>query len=105
MHDGTVISFNVTGEDGTVGFRRTCTPTALMNDTYTVLVNGTEVPYTLLPFSNSTHSYLYFTYTHSTQDVVIIPEFQSILILPLLMALTLGVAVLLKKKRLCVKDR
>ena len=102
--NGTAISFSVTGEDGTVGFCRTCIPTTLLNDAYRVFVNGTEVAHTLLPCSNSTHSYLYFTYTHSTQDVVIIPEFPSILIVPLLMALTLGVAVLLRKRRLYVKD-
>ena len=98
--NGTAISFNVTGEDGTMGFCRTCIPTAVMNDTYTVLVNGTAVPFSLLPCSNSTHSYLYFSYSHSTQDVVIIPELPSVLIVPLLMALTLGIAVLLKKKGL-----
>jgi len=98
--DGTAISFNVTGEDGTIGFCRACIPTAVMNATYMVFVNGTEVAHTLLPCSNSTHSYLYFSYSHSTQDVVIIPEFPSILILPLLMALTLGMTVLLKKRRL-----
>ena len=102
--NGTAISFNVTGEDETIGLCRICIPTAVMNDTYTVLVNGMEVPHTLLPFSNSTYSYLYFTYTHSTQDVVIIPEFPSVFIVPLLMALTLGVAVLLTKKRLYIKD-
>ena len=102
--NGTAFSFSVTGEDGTLGFCRACIPTALMNDTYTVFINGTEVAHTLLPCSNSTRSYLYFGYFHSTQDVVIIPELPSVLIVPLLMALTLGIAVLSRKKRLYVKN-
>ena len=101
--NGTAISFSVTGEDGTGGFCRTCIPTTLVSGTYRVFVDGTEIAHTLLPCSNSTHSYLYFTYTHSAQEVVIIPEFPSTLIVPLLMALTLGVAVHLKKRRLYMK--
>ena len=102
--NGTAICFDVTGESGTAGFCRTCIPTTLLNDAYRVFVNGTEIlpPPEPLPCSNSTHSYLYFTYDHSTQDVVIIPEFPSMLIVPLLIALTLGVAVLLKRKGLCM---
>jgi len=96
--NGTAISFNVTGEEGTTGFCRVCVPTALMNDTYRVFVNGTEVSHTLLPCSNSTHSYLYFTYTHSTQEVIIVPEFPSFLILPLFMIATLLAAILYRKK-------
>lgn len=75
--NGTAICFNVTGENGTTGFCRICIPRALMNETYKVFVNGTEVTHTLLPCSNSTHSYLYFTYNHSTQEVEIIPEFPT----------------------------
>ncbi len=75
--NGTAINFNVIGEDGTTGFCRILIPTALMNEPYRVLVNATEIlpspeP---LPFSNSTHNYVYFTYSHSTQEVIIIPEF------------------------------
>jgi parallel beta-helix repeat protein len=67
--------FNVTGEDETAGFCRIRIPTALMNDTFTVYVDGVATPYTLLPRSNATYSYLYFTYNHSTKEVIIIPEF------------------------------
>ncbi len=98
--NGTAISFNVTGENDTTGFCRICIPTALMNETYRVFVNGTEIlpspeP---LPYSNSTHSYLYFTYNLSTQEVIIIPEFPSFLILPLLMIATLLAAMTFKRK-------
>jgi parallel beta-helix repeat protein len=94
-----IIKFNVTGETGTAGFCRICIPTALLNDSYTVLLNGTEIPSTLLPFSNSTHSYLYFNYTHSTEEITITPEFPSFLILPMFMVATLVAVIIYKRKR------
>ncbi|MGD0029117.1 MAG: NosD domain-containing protein [Candidatus Bathyarchaeia archaeon] len=93
-----IIQFSVTGEAGTAGFCRICIPTALLNASYTVLLNGTEISCTLLPFSNSTHSYLYFNYTHSTEEVIITPEFPSLLILPILMIMTLLAIVASRKK-------
>ncbi|KXH69713.1 MAG: hypothetical protein AM326_05060 [Candidatus Thorarchaeota archaeon SMTZ-45] len=99
--NSTAISFNVTGENGTAGFCRICIPTALMNDAFRVYVNETEIPHTpLTGISNDTHNYLYFTYSHSTQEVIIIPEFPSFIILPLFMTATL-VASLLYRKRKC----
>jgi parallel beta-helix repeat protein len=97
--NGTAICFNVTGETDTAGFCRICVPRALMNETYQVFVNGTEVQCNLLPCSNTTHSYLYFTYNHSTQEVIIIPEFPSFLILPLFMTTTLLAAIVYRRKR------
>jgi parallel beta-helix repeat protein len=97
--NGTAIRFNVSGENGTTGFCRICIPTALMNDTYRVFVNNTKVSYTLLPCSNWTLSYLYFTYDHSTQEVVIIPEFPSFLVLPLFM-ITTFMAIIIYKRRI-----
>jgi parallel beta-helix repeat protein len=96
--NGTSISFNVTGEDGTAGFCRICIPTALVNATYRVFVNGTEVPCNLLPCSNSTHSYLYFTYSHSSEQIVIVPEFPSFMILPLFMLFTMLAVVFMRRK-------
>jgi len=96
--NGTAISFNVTGENDTTGFCRICIPTALMNVTYRVFVNGTEVTYDLLPCSNSTHSYLYFTYNLSTQEVIVIPEFPSFLILSLFMTATLVTVIVYRRK-------
>jgi parallel beta-helix repeat protein len=92
------ISFNVTGEDGTTGFCRIRIPTALMNDTFTVYVDGVNTPYTSLPRSNITHNYLYFTYAHSTKEVIMIPQFSSTTILHALMLLTL-LAIVLSKVR------
>lgn len=92
------ISFNVNGEDETTGFCRIRIPTALMNDTFTVYVDGVNTTYTLLLRSNATHSYLYFTYTHSTKEVIIMSEFSSIIILPVLMVL-ISVATVLSKRK------
>jgi len=100
--NGTAMSFNVSGEDDTTGFCRICIPTALMNGTYKVLVNGTEVSYNLLPCSNETYSYLYFNYTHSTQEVIIIPEYPSFLVLPLFMIATLP-AVIVYRRRVSIR--
>jgi len=71
--NGTAVCFDVAGEDGTLGFCRICIPTALMNGTYRVFINGTEIlpPPSPLPCSNSTHKFVYFKYTHSIQEVVI----------------------------------
>jgi parallel beta-helix repeat protein len=96
--NSTVISFNVLGENDTTGFCRICIPIALMNAPYKVVVNGTQVSYNLLPCSNETYSYLYFNYTHSTEEVVIIPEFLSVIILPLLMVLSLLAVVFAERK-------
>ena len=96
--NGTAISFDVTGISGTIGFCRICIPNALMNVTYKVFVNGTEVSYSLLPCSNETYSYLYFSYTHSTQEVIIIPEFPSFLILLLFLIATLPAVIVYRRK-------
>ena len=101
--DGYAIRFNVTGENGTAGFCRLCIPEALYvcrNCTYRVFVNGTEILPSPEPLScsNSTHNYLYFTYSHSTKEVVIIPEFPSFLVVPLFMLSTLLAAVLYRRK-------
>ena len=97
--NGTAISFNVSGDNDTTGFCRICIPTAMMSTTYKVFVNGTEVSHNLLPCSNETYSYVYFNYTHSTQEVIIIPEFPSFLILLLFMTPTLSTLKVCRRKR------
>jgi parallel beta-helix repeat protein len=97
--NGTAISFNATEGNGTTGFCRVSIPTALINGTLKVLVNGMELSYTLLPESSNTENYLYFTYHHSTQQVIItMPEFPSFLILVLFIAATLWTATAFQKK-------
>ena len=97
--NGTAILFDVSGENATAGFCRMCIPKALINEMYRVFVNGTEVTYIpLTDISNMTHNYIYFNYTHSTQEVTIIPEFPSFLILPLFMATTLLAVIIVRRK-------
>jgi parallel beta-helix repeat protein len=91
--------FNASGTESSTGFCRVSFPTAMMNGTYHVSVNGTETPYNLLPCSDANHSYLYFTYSHSTEQIIIVPEFPSILILPLFMMATLLAVAICRKKR------
>jgi parallel beta-helix repeat protein len=83
--NGTAIVFNVTGEDRTWGFCRIRIPTALMNDTYKVFVNGNEINYTLLYSPDSNYSYLYFSYNLSTREVVITPEFPALMLISTLL--------------------
>jgi parallel beta-helix repeat protein len=97
-YNGTALLFNVTGVNGTMGFCNVCVPTSLLNGTLTVFVNGTQVQYSLLPISNSSVSYLYFTYGHSTEQVIILPEFPEPLIMAMLMLATL-LTITIHKKR------
>jgi len=97
--NGSTITFDVTGEDWTAGFCRITIPTALMNETYRIFVDGTETSHTILPVSNSTHGYLYFTFEHSIREVTIIPEFPSLIILPLFMLVTLLAASVYRRKK------
>jgi parallel beta-helix repeat protein len=96
--NGTAILFNVTGANGTTGFCHVCAPTTLVSGNLTVFVNGTQVQYSLLPGSNSSVSYLYFTYGHSTEQVIILPEFLDSLILAIFMLATLLTVAIHKKK-------
>jgi parallel beta-helix repeat protein len=100
-HVNRIIKFNVTGEEGTLGFCRISIPKALMNYTaYTVLVDGNEPTLQKeLPCSNSTHEYLYFTYIHSTREVTITPEFLT-LTLMLLVFVVLTIVVAIYKRKL-----
>jgi parallel beta-helix repeat protein len=84
----------------TFGFIRICIPYALMNETYHVTIDGAEpyyVNYTL--YDNGTHRWIYFSYQHSTLEIIIVPEFPSFLILPVFMAATLLAVVVYKRKK------
>ena len=96
--NGTAILFNVSGVNGTTGFCNVHVPTSLLNGTLSVFVNGTQVQYSLLPSSNSTQTYLYFTYGHSTEQVAILREFPDSLIVAMFMLATLPAVAIHKKK-------
>ena len=98
------ISFNITGLSGAKGYCNVTLPKSLLKgEPWTILVDNT--PISFIQAENATHSFLYFTYTHgSTFQVVVqgtrvIPEFSSIMLLPLFTLTTLIATVLLKKKR------
>ena len=97
--NGSAISFNVENSNTTAGFCRICIPTALINAPYKVYANGTEIPYTLLPSSNLTNSYLYINFAPATEEVTITPEFPSPFILLLLMLATAAAAINYRRKR------
>jgi len=96
-HENT-ISFNVTGPEGTTGFCRIVIPHALLDGNYTILIDGLPpIMEKELPLSNSTHAYIYFTYSLTTHEVIIVPEFSTTMILTLLIILSLSVACLARK--------
>jgi parallel beta-helix repeat protein len=99
------ISFNVTGESGTVGFCRVTIPKSLLwaePEQWIISVDDKIITdYTVIQDENFTH--LYFNYSHSTKTIQIIgttaiPEFPHAMIMPLLMILML-LAIILAKKR------
>jgi len=83
----------------TFGFCQICIPHALMSDSYNVTINGALPYYSDYNIAdNGTHRWIYFNYQHSTLEIVIVPEFPSILIMPLLMIAVL-LATLVYKRR------
>jgi len=86
------ISFNVTGQDSTIGFCNLTLPNTLVQNlwqgTFTVLVDG-EQPMHISTWTDGTYTYVYFTYVHSEHEVMIIPEFSSLIILPLFVGVTM----------------
>jgi parallel beta-helix repeat protein len=97
QYNGTAISFNVSGEEGASGFCRLIILHALLSPPYNVTVNNSLVAYTPV-FENDALSIIYINYTLSTKEIVIVPEFPSILILPLFMTATLLVVIFFKRR-------
>jgi len=95
------ISFNVTGPDYTVGSCRVAIPNLIAQDlwqgNYTVLVDG-EPPIMTNNWTDGTHTYVYFKYSHSEREVTIIPEFPPSLILPLFMTAALFAAIVFRRE-------
>jgi len=100
------ISFNVTGPEDTVGFCRIVIPYALFDGNYTILIdNPPPLMEKELPLSNSTHTYLYFAYTLTTHEVIIVPEFSTTMILVLFIIVSLSTACLARKVNCKEKQR
>jgi len=88
-------------EDQTHGFVRICIPHALVTEPYNITVDGvnpTYWNYTL--HDNGTHRWIYFAYEHSTLEIIIVPEYTSMIILPLLMVIALLVTLVAKKEKI-----
>jgi parallel beta-helix repeat protein len=92
------ISFNVTHQTNFVLFRISL-PNAIVNEfwqgNYTVLVNGQQVE--TRNWTDTSDTYLYLTHEDPKQ-VTMIPEFPSLLIMPLLIAATLLVVIVRRRK-------
>ncbi|MEM4713540.1 MAG: NosD domain-containing protein [Candidatus Bathyarchaeia archaeon] len=99
------ICFNVTGDNGTVGFCRVTIPNDLLwvDDGWTITVGDQSITdYTLISDENFT--YLYFTYNQSTQTVTIqgthiLPEYPLIALLILLLTMSTLTAIMNNKTR------
>jgi parallel beta-helix repeat protein len=93
-----IIRFNVTGEEG-IGFCRVSIPHALVEPPYNVTVDGYSPLYAnYILYDNGTHTWIYFTYQHSTHEVEIMPEFPTWT--PIILILTvLTIAVTIHKRR------
>jgi len=69
-----ILSFNATTNGGADGFCRITIPQVLCASPYIVLINDEQVNATLLPASNATQAFLYFTYNQTIQEVKVISE-------------------------------
>jgi parallel beta-helix repeat protein len=86
----------------TCGFCRVTIPHALMNVTNieVIIDNGTTgiLYHNYALYDDGTHRWIYFAYEHSTHEIYIIPEFPSLLILPLFIIATLLTVIVYKRK-------
>ena len=100
------VSFNLTGADGTTGYVNVTVPKNLVrlnqtSDQWIVTVNGTLV--TPIISENATHTFFYITTPLSTKPVTIIgtvPEFPTLMVIPLLAIVTLVAVELRRRKRI-----
>jgi len=103
--EGPFLKFNVTGENGTVGFCRVTVPRDLLwvEDGWAITVDNQQI-IDYLEMEDENNTYLYFTYNHSIQTVTVqgtsvIPEFpSSIALLGFLTLITIPLT-FAKKKR------
>lgn len=83
----------------TYGFSRMRIPYALMSPPFNVTVDGANPIYwNYSLYDDGENRWIYFSYEHSTLEIVIIPELPSLIILPLLMMATLLVAIVSRRK-------
>jgi parallel beta-helix repeat protein len=101
-----ILSFNVTGTNGTDGFCKINMPTTLMSSMELGDWNVTVDNWLYSTYcGDANYTYFYLLYKHVMEPGLIhirstsaIPEFQPFILLPLLMTMTLFTAIILKKK-------
>jgi hypothetical protein len=98
------ISYTLEGIDGTVGMSNITIPNDMLGGPYVVTVDGGLPQYSAPPMDNGTHTSLFFTYLHSVHTIeiegsTVIPEFASVLVLPLVAIATLLATKLYTRKR------
>ena len=96
-----MISFNVHGETG-LGFCRVAISNIIVQEmwqsNYTVLVDE-EPALDIRNWTDDRNTYIYFTYQDTEHKVTIVPEFPSLIILPLFMIATLLVVIFYRRKK------
>jgi len=99
------LSFIASGPPGTMGYARVFISKELVANISDLKVYVDENQVNYVTTSTDSSWILCFSYEHSTHDIVIaIPEFPSVLFLPLLLVSTLGAVVLSKKRRQKKRD-
>jgi len=96
-----LLSFDITGPPATTSFCNITIPKSLTRvgkgESWLIKVDGVETSYDV--GENATHTWLYFTYPHSVHIEIsgtwAVPEFQTTLLQPLLIALILAAVVAL----------
>jgi len=73
-------------------------PRDVLPPPYTVTINNNPINYTLI-FENATMSVIYFSYEHSTNEILIIPEYTSSIFLALAGGAALLSATVYRRKR------
>jgi len=101
--DDKELRFTVSGPTGTTGYCNVAIPMDKMKgNPWTILVGGETVTH-IDQSDNGTHTFLYFTYTHSLKNVQIrgtwvVPEFPTPILLLLVLAILAASAIALKRK-------
>jgi parallel beta-helix repeat protein len=96
------IRFNATGQEDTTGFSRITIPNTVIQDlwagNYSVTINGIELPFR--NWTDAEDTYIYINYTHSENEIVIVPQLPetSILIIFAVQTILAGIAVKKLKK-------
>ncbi|MEM3731534.1 MAG: NosD domain-containing protein [Candidatus Bathyarchaeia archaeon] len=96
-----IVSFNVSGVDGTAGFCRVTIPNIIVQQlwqgNYIVLLNGEPWPFK--NWTDAENTYIYIDYVHSEHQITIIPEFTLAPILLLSFMFLTAVATNFTKKQ------